>query len=179
MGTVDTILSELAEDVNDDNVYYDPEDDSYVPEGTYPANVVSVNKQSIVTRYNNKADIFKPVYRIDKSVDRYGGMEVYDKGIWRFKASRGSTKYKGGSGNRDYKDILEKFGIELETVEKKGRMLVKLPELTLKNTSVYPVVINVWHESFKGRYGMKKVSVARIAHIMKDNKHVKDTTNEQ
>ena len=42
MGTVDTILSEFVDD--DDNVYYDPEDDSYIPEGTYPANVIRVDK---------------------------------------------------------------------------------------------------------------------------------------
>ena len=173
MGTVDTILSEFVDD--DDNVYYDPEDDSYIPEGTYPANVIRVDKQSIVTRYNNKADIYKPVYRIDKSVDKFGGMEVYDKGIWRFKSSINSTKYKGGSGNKDYKDILEKFGIELETVEKNGRMLVKLPDLTFENTTVHPVVVNEWHESFKGRYGMKKVSVARIAHIMRSSKPLDDS----
>ena len=54
-------------------------------------------------------------------------------------------------------------------------LLVKLPDLTFENTSVHPVVVNVWHESFKGRYGMKKVSVARIAHIMRSSKPLDDT----
>jgi len=167
-------MSDMDEFLDDDNsVYYDPDEDDFIPEGTYPANVVDIFKEEKFLRNGNKADIYKPTYKIDSSVEKYGGLEVRDKGIWRFRNTSGSSKYRGNKGNREYKTMLEKFGIELDTIEKDGRILIKLPELTLDNASNHTLVINVWHESFKSKYSgtLKKIAVARVAHVMKNGKN--------
>ena len=173
MGNVDDIL----DDVLDDDAYYDPDEKTIVPEGSYPAHIVSFDvSREKKTVYGNPYNIYKPVYRIDKSVDMYGGMNVSDKGIFRFRGKNSNpSKKSNAKGNLPYKNMLDKLGIPLVKVIINGKEVYKLPSVDESQVDGMPVIINVFHDTFKGSYGMQKTAVAKIAHMWKDGKNLNDS----
>ncbi|MAG27153.1 hypothetical protein CMI47_16575 [Candidatus Pacearchaeota archaeon] len=168
MSSVDDVI----DDVLDDDAYYDPDEKIIIPEGSYPAHIISfyVSKEK-PTRYGNPYNIYKPVYRIDESVDIYGGMSVSDKGIFRFRGKNNNPSKKSNSkGNLPYKTMLDKLEIPLNKVVVNGKEVYRLPSVDESQVYGKPVIINVYHDTFKGSYGVQKVAVANIAHAWKDGK---------
>ena len=175
MSNVDSIL----DDVLDDDAYYDPGEKVIIPEGSYPAHIISfyVSKEK-PTRYGNPYNIYKPEYRIDKSVDVYGGMTVSDKGIFRFRGKNNNpSKKSNAKGNLPYKNMLDKLEIPLTKVVMGGKEVYKLPSVDESQVIGIPVIINVYHDTFKGNYGMQKSAVANIAHLWKDGESLNSSVS--
>ena len=172
MSSVDDILN----DVLDDDAYYDPGEKTIIPEGSYPAHIISFDiSREKNTRYGNPYNIYKPEYRIDKSVDIYGGMSIGDKGIFRFRGKNNNpSKKSNAKGNLPYKNMLDKLEIPLTKVSVKGKEVFKLPSIGEDQVIGIPVIINVYHDTFKGIYGVQKNAVATIAHMWKDGKNLND-----
>ena len=173
MSSVDSIL----DDVLDDDAYYDPNEKTIIPEGSYPAHIISFDiSREKKTVYGNPYNIYKPVYRIDKSVDIYGGMSVSDKGIFRFRGKNNNpSKKSNAKGNLPYKNMLDKLEIPIVKVTVKGKEVYKLPSVDEAQVTGIPVIINIYHDTFKGSYGVQKNAVAKIAHIWKDGERLEDS----
>ena len=162
MSDVNSVLSSAFSD--DDDVIFDPSEDALIPEGSYPAHIIDISSTIVTTRWGNRADIYKPTYKISNSVRLYGGMEVPENGIWRFRKAKSNTnKPSPPNNNRQFRNAMKALDIEAVPVEVDGRKLFKLPELNHGNTYGKPVIINVYHKTFKGKYGIRTVAEARLA----------------
>ena len=143
-----------------EDAYYQEENDITVEDGTYPAIIIDLSKQDIITRKNAHADLYKPTYRIAKG--KYSGCLVTDKGIWRFRSNPSRHHNKSSRGNIIYKNVLDILGIPLETVSVKGMELKRLPELSIDNVEGKPVLINVQDDDYKSSYGRLANKVATL-----------------
>tara|TARA_R110000824_G_scaffold2234_6_gene10457 strand:- start:707 stop:1243 length:537 start_codon:yes stop_codon:yes gene_type:complete len=155
----DFIDSVMGEDPNKD-AWYVEEDDVVVDNGTYPAVIIDLTKQDIITRKNVHADLYKPTYQIAKG--KYKGVTIGDKGIWRFRSDPSSMHNKSSRGNIIYKGILDMLDIPLESVEVDKRILKRLPELTLERVSGKSVLIDVQEDDYKSNYGRLANKVATL-----------------
>tara|TARA_R100001082_G_scaffold44867_1_gene23971 strand:+ start:1864 stop:2370 length:507 start_codon:yes stop_codon:yes gene_type:complete len=141
------------------DAFYQEDNDVIIEDGTYPAIIKSVIKNTVITRHNTHADIFKPTYEIAKGKNK--GCSIADKGIWRFRSD--PTKVNTSKrGNIIYKNILDIFDIPLEKVERNGVILKRLPELTNENIVGKNVLINVEADTYKSNYGKFANKVAVI-----------------
>ena len=135
MTDIDNVFDEFES--NDDDVYYDPDQSSIVPEGTYPAKIVNLKKFNIVTQKGNEATIYKPVYRIDDGVLVASGTLVDDKGVFRYIPPKNKKGIRiSGSGNVEYKRYLDKLDIPLIKEEIEGKTLYKLPTVSGASSGV-------------------------------------------
>ena len=141
------------------DAYYDDQEDVNVEDGTYPAIVIDLTHQDIITRKNVHCDLYKPTYEIAKG--NHKGQCVTDKGIWRFRSNPSPKYNKSGRGNIIYKNILDIFDIPLEDVEVDGKKLKRLPELTLEKIQGKTVLIDITNDTYKSNYG--KISGSKIA----------------
>ena len=142
------------------DAYYEDEYDIIVEDGTYPATIIDLTKQNIITRHNVHADLFKPTYQIAKG--KCKGATISDKGIWRFRSEPSSRRNSSKRGNVIYKNILDILDIQLESVEVDGKILKRLPELTLENISGKKVLIDVQEDDYKSSYGKLSNKVALL-----------------
>lgn len=168
MTDIDNVFDEFES--TDDDVYYDPDQSSIVPEGTYPAKIVNLKKFNTVTQKGNEATIYKPVYRIDDGVLVASGTLVDDKGVFRYKPPKNKKGIRiSGSGNVDYKRYLDKLDIPLIKEEIEGKTLYKLPSITVEMVKNVDVVINVKHASWESKKYRKArtVAEARLAYKKK------------
>ena len=148
----------LGDDVFTD-AFYEESENVVIEDGTYPAIVKSVIKNTVITRHNTHADIFKPTYEIAKGKTK--GCLITDKGIWRFRSD--PTKVNTSKrGNIIYKNILDIFNIPLERIERNGVVLKRLPQLTNENIVGKSVLINVEADTYKSNYGKFANKVAVI-----------------
>ena len=157
---------------------YDPEVNGMLPAGTYPAHVKSLNIYERKTRYGSPAQVYAPVYVVAPEAGEHAGTTVHDSGIWRFIADNtddDTKSLKVGQGNAQYKKLLETFGIVMPVVSNgDGRVLYMLPEVEASDIVGQPVVIDVFHEEWVGRFGeQRKAAKAKIAHAWGDGKHLK------
>ena len=144
------------------DAYYEEQDDIVIEDGTYPAVVIDMSIQDhIITKKGVHADLYKPKYQIAKG--NYKGKYIIDKGIWRFRSNPSSMHNKSNRGNIAYKHILDIFNIPLESVEVGGRILKRLPKLTLEDISGKRVIISVVVDSYQSNYG--RVSGGKVAMI--------------
>ena len=155
---------------------FDPSAGEILPSGTYPAHVKQLNVYQRTTRYGSEAQVYVPVYLIAPEAGEYAGVTVYDAGVWRFVADKDKETQRVvvGQGNSSYKKFLETFDIELPTVSNgDGRVLYKLPEITENDIIGHPVMINVHHEEWTGKFGeQRKAAKAKIYHRWADGKHL-------
>ena len=80
MSNVDNLL----DDFDDEDVYYDPQMSTLIPEGSYPASITGLYSKKIKTQRGNNGMLYKPQYRLDDTVRNHGGRDVQDAGVWRF-----------------------------------------------------------------------------------------------
>jgi len=167
-----TNINELLDDFDDDDVYYDPNISSLVPEGTYPARIVGLSVHKVSTKTKGKAVIYKPIYQIDDNVHNCGGREVKDYGQWRFRGSKDEEgrRITGGS-NTNYKKFLDKLHIPLQKLELEGnsgdepRVVVNLPSITEDLLLDKSVVISVGHDEWSGKYGRQITAAANLVRV--------------
>ena len=142
------------------DAWYQEDEDIVVEDGTYPATVINLSKQNIITRHNVHADLFKPTYQIAKG--KFKGATISDKGIWRFRSEPSNRRNGSKRGNIIYKSILDILDIQLESVEVDGVILKRLPELTLDNISGKKVLVDVQEDDYKSNYGKLSNKVALL-----------------
>ena len=159
---------------------FDPNAGEILPSGTYPAHVKQLNVYQRTTRYGSEAQVYVPVYLIAPEAGEHAGVTVHDTGIWRFVADKDKTTQRVlvGRGNSQYKKLLETFDVEIPTVSNgDGRVLYKLPEVTEKDIIGQPVMINVHHEEWTGRFGeQRKAAKAKIYHRWADGKNLEQNS---
>ena len=155
---------------------FDPNAGEILPPGTYPAHVERLNVYQRTTRYGSEAQVYVPVYLLAPEAGEYAGTTVHDAGIWRFVANKDENTQRVvvGQGNALYKKFIETFDVEMPTVSNgDGRVIYKLPEVAEKDVVGQPVVIDVHHEEWIGRFGeQRKAAKAKIAHAWGDGKHL-------
>jgi len=160
-------INDILGDVEGDDAFYDPHSGEMIPEGTYPAHIVSLAlKSNIQLKNGSKADIYTPKYRLDKTAGKYADEEVLDGGIFRFKGE--SKGRRRGGGNERYKEFLDFTGIALEEVDVNGRKVIRLPSISEHDVFGAPVFITIYHDSFEGRNGKVTTERANIAHAWGD-----------
>ena len=142
------------------DAWYIEEDDIIIEDGTYPAIIIDIKQQDIITKYNVHADLYKPTYQIAKG--KCKGATISDKGIWRFRSEPSKTRNGSKRGNVIYKGILDILNIPLDTVEIEGQILKRLPQLTLDNTKGKKVLIDVQEDDYKSSYGKLASKVALL-----------------
>jgi len=168
MTKIDNVFEDFEN--TDDDVYFDPDQSSIVPEGTYPATIVNLKKFNTITQKGNEATIYKPVYRIDDGVITASGTLVDDKGVFRYKPPKNKDGIRiSGSGNVEYKRYLDKLEIPLIKEEVEGKTLYKLPSISIDSIKNLEVVINVKHASWESKKYRKSrtVAEARLAYKKK------------
>jgi len=162
MSDVNDVLSSAFSD--DDDVIFDPSEDELIPEGSYPAHIIDISSTLVTTRWGNRADIYKPTYKISNTVELYGGIELHDDGIWRFRKMKNeTTNPRQSNSNRQFRNAMKTLEVEVIPVDVNGKKMFKLPELNRGNTYGKPVMINVYHKTFKGKYGIRTIAEARLA----------------
>ena len=168
MSDVNDILSSAFSD--DDDVIFDPSENGLIHKGSYPAHIVGIKSVIRSVREGaGRADIYKPTYKIANSVRLYGGMEVPENGIWRFRKAKSNTnKPSPPNNNRQFRNAMKALDIEAVPVEVDGRKLFKLPELNHGNTYGKPVIINVYHNTFDGKYGTQTTVEGKLASKWED-----------
>ena len=153
---------------------FDPDEDVLVPPGKYPAHIKSLSIYPRKTRYASNADVYIPMYQIAEEAGENAGVLVRDVGVWRFTATKNpdTKKIKAGRGNLQYKRLLEILGMEIpEVKDSYGKVIYRLPKLLESDIAGKPVVIDVFHEEWKGKHGeMCKAAKARLAHVWSDGK---------
>tara|TARA_R110002167_G_C12437869_1_gene630527 strand:- start:115 stop:669 length:555 start_codon:yes stop_codon:yes gene_type:complete len=166
-------VDNLLDDFEDEDVYYDPQMSTLVPEGSYPATITGLYSKRIKTRRGNDGMLYKPQYRLDEKVKTYGGREVQDAGVWRFFGTKDADgrRITGGS-NSGYKKFLDKIHIPLQKVEidredgEEPRTIVKLPAVTKDLILDKSVVISVHHEEWEGRNSKRRITtVATLVRV--------------
>ena len=156
----------FGNDPNED-AYYEEDQDVKIEDGTYPALIVGLTTSNVITRKGTHADLYKPVYEIAKG--NYKGSKVSDKGIWRFRSNPSKTHNRSNRGNVIYKNVLDILQIGLEEVERDGRTMKRLPELTEKNIVGKTVLVSVQDDDYKSDYGRLLGKVAIIQSIWSTN----------
>ena len=173
MSDVNDILSSAFSD--DDDVIFDPSEDALIPEGSYPAHIIDISSTIVTTRWGNRADIYKPTYKISNSVETYGGIELYDNGIWRFRKTKEKTSNPHHSNsNRQFRNTMKALDIEVIPVDINGKKMFKLPELNRGNTHGKPVIINVYHKTFKGKYGIRTIAEGILSSKWKEGSKIEE-----
>lgn len=157
----DFLESILGNNTSTADAYYSEEDDVNIDDGTYPANVIDMTSQNIVTRYNTHCDLYKPLYQIAKGLHK--GVTIQDKGIWRFRTEPTGIKNKSKRGNILYKKTLDILGIDLEEVEVDGVILKRLPKLTKESIKGKSVLIDVVDDTYKASNGVTFGKVAVLS----------------
>ena len=163
----DALIDSVMGDDPFADAYYDDQDDVTIEDGTYPAIVIDISTQNIITKKGVHADLYKPTYQIAKGT--FKGQNVTDKGIWRFRSNPSSTHNKSSRGNIVYKNILDIFSIPLESVEVNGRQLKRLPELTLEKISGKSVLIDITDDNYRSNYGRVYGGKVAIIHSVWNN----------
>ena len=163
----DALIDSVMGDDHFKDAYYEEQDDVTIEDGTYPAIVVDMTMQKILTKKNVHADLYKPKYQIAKG--NYKGKYIIDKGIWRFRSEPSSMHNKSNRGNIAYKNILDIFSIPLESVEVNGRQLKRLPELTLEKISGKSVLIDITDDNYRSNYGRVYGGKVAILHSTWNN----------
>lgn len=148
----DDFLGSITGSDNSNNVdaYYPEEQDVDIEDGTYPATVIDMSYQNIITKHNTHADLYKPLYQIAKGTHK--GVTISDKGIWRFRSEPSNGVNKSNRGNIIYKKTLDMFGIDLEQVEVDGVILKRLPPLSKESIKGKHVLIDVTEDTYKANY---------------------------
>ena len=169
MSNVDNLL----DDFDDEDVYYDPQMSTLIPEGSYPASITGLYSKKIKTQRGNNGMLYKPQYRLDDTVRNYGGRDVQDAGVWRFFGTKDEQgrRITGGS-NAGYKRFLDKIHIPLQKVEierenkdDEPRVIVKLPAITKDLLLDKSVVISVTHEEWEGQHGRNITPTATLVRV--------------
>jgi hypothetical protein len=153
MADIDDILSQSS----DGGAYYIPSDDDYeqVAEGTYPAHITDLNIVNDITirKTGNKADIYKPVYKIAEESGNHVGRVVKSGGIFRHKSTPPGSGDKRDStvGNRSYKQFLDvcKVPIKEHKDPNSGESSFSLPAVAREDIYGYPVMIRVRHKQYE------------------------------
>lgn len=152
MADIDDILSQSS----GGGAYYIPSDSDYeqVVEGVYPAHITDLDIVNDITirKTGNKADIYKPVYKIAEEAGNHVGRVVKSGGIFRFKGEPPSSgdKRESTSGNRSYKQFLEICNVPLEENKdpNNGEISYSLPTVTKEDIYGYPVMVRVRHKEY-------------------------------
>tara|TARA_R100000458_G_C8266197_1_gene241207 strand:- start:1550 stop:2086 length:537 start_codon:yes stop_codon:yes gene_type:complete len=161
----DFLGSIIGDSTDNTDAYYSDEQDVDIDDGTYPATVIDMSYQNIITRYNTHADLYKPTYQISKGIHK--GATIVDKGIWRFKSEPTGIKNKSNRGNILYKKMLDIFDIKLEQVEVDGVILKRLPPLSKESIKGKSVLIDVVDDTYKTSYGKSFGKVAILNGVWK------------
>jgi hypothetical protein len=171
-----TTVDDLLDNFDDEEVYYDQQMSTIVPEGTYPAKIIGLYSKKIRTRRGNDAMLYKPTYKLDENVKIYGGREVQDSGIWRFLGVKDSEgrRITGGS-NTGYKRFLDKIHIPLQKIEidrntgEEPRVIIKLPAITKDLIMDKSVVISIYHDEWEGQSGRAISPVANLVRVRNES----------
>jgi len=174
MAGIDDILSQSS----DGGAYYVPSDNDYeqVVEGVYPAHITDLNIVNDITirKTGNKADIYKPVYKIAEEAGSHVGRVVKSNGIFRFKgAPPGSgDKRESTSGNRSYKQFLDVCKVPLEEHKdpNNGESSYSLPAVTREDIYGYPVMIRVRHKQYELNGELRTAVEASLLYSWGDGK---------
>jgi hypothetical protein len=165
-------VDELLDNFDDEDVYYDPQMSTLIPEGSYPATIVDLYSKKINTQRGNKGMLYKPKYRLDDTVRNYQNRDVQDSGVWRFFGTKDADgrRITGGS-NAGYKKFLDKLHIPMEKIEvgespsDEPRVIIKLPAITKDMILNKSVVISVHHEEWEGTHGRNITPVATLVRV--------------
>ena len=162
-------VDDLLDNFEDEDVYYDPQMSTLVPEGSYPAKIVDLYSKRINTQRGNRALLYKPKYRLDDAVRNYSGRDVQDAGICRFFGTKDENgrRITGGS-NANYKRFLDKLHIPMEKVDVDDtppRTIIKLPAITKDMILNKSVVISIHHEEWQGTHGRNITPVATLVRV--------------
>ena len=172
-------VDDLLDNFDDEDVYYDPQMSTLVPEGSYPAKVVDLYSKVINTQRGNKGMLYKPKYRLDDNVRNYPGREVQDTGVWRFFGTKDADgrRITGGS-NANYKLFLDKMHIPMEKIEmeEEQRTIIKLPSITKDLILNKSVVISVHHEEWQGTHGRNITPVATLVRMRTESVNGQNNT---
>ena len=74
-------IDKLLDDFDDEDVYYDPEMSTIIPEGSYPAKIIGLYSKKITTKRGGRGMLYKPKYQLNAG--KYEGRDVQDAGEWR------------------------------------------------------------------------------------------------
>jgi len=156
-------IDKLLDDFDDEDVYYDPEMSTIIPEGSYPAKIIGLYSKKITTKRGGRGMLYKPKYQLNAG--KYEGRDVQDAGVWRFYGIKDEDgrRITGGS-NAGYKRFLDKLHIPLQKLELDGnsdaesRVVLKLPAITTDLILDKSVVISVAHEEWTGMHGNRNIS---------------------
>ena len=61
-------IDKLLDDFDDEDVYYDPEMSTIIPEGSYPAKIIGLYSKKITTKRGGKGMLYKPKYQLGLNV---------------------------------------------------------------------------------------------------------------
>ena len=164
-------IDDLLDNFDDEEVYFDPELSSIVPEGSYPAKIVGLFTKEITTKKGGKGMLFKPKYRLDETVrPPYSNKELDDVGIWRFYGVKDENgKRITGGSNIGYKRFLDKLHIPMQKIEYEGKTILKLPSIATDLIKGKSVVISVKHDEWQGTYGRNITATATLVRIRNES----------
>lgn len=162
-------VNEVLDDMSGDDAFFDPDAGELIPEGTYPAHIVKLTvRGNIQLKNGGSADIYVPTYRLHDSAGTFAGEDVDDNGIFRFKGGQRGGRRRSGTGNAQYKELLEVIGVPMREVDVGGKKKISLPPINEHDIFGTPVYVNIFHDSFMGRQGKVTIERAKIAHAWGD-----------
>ena len=162
-------IDDLLDNFDDEqDIYFDPDMSTLVPEGTYGAEVISLYTKKINTKKGGSGLLYKPKYQIiAESKPSVHNREVDDVGIWRFNGvkDKNGKRVTGGS-NINYKRYLEKFNIPMTELEYEGKIVYRLPHIDSTAIKGKKVIISVSHDEWQGKYGRNVTALATLVREM-------------
>jgi len=158
-------ITNLMEDVNSDEVYYEEEQkESAVTPGTYEARIVGLRRKiNTKTKSGILCDIYWPRYKIADDSPNFKNRLVRDKGQFRFRSAENRNK------NKYYKKFLDKLEISLSKTEIDGNIRFALPSVSEDMIKGKKVLINVYNQDWSDSRGYRKESVANIIKVISND----------
>jgi hypothetical protein len=154
-----SIIDDLVDDASPKKSYYVEDSSSKITEGTYRAKVVALKtKHNVKTKTGVYCDIYWMRYSIDAEHPEFGGTEIRDSGLFRFKGNETQR-------NRFYKKFLETIGLPFKKIKQDGKIYYELPPLLDENVVGKIVQINIYENKWESASGIKREMVGKLMKV--------------